>query len=392
MLRVGLTGGIGAGKSTVAQRLVTRGALLVDADVIAREVVEPGTAGFAAVVAEFGPDVVAAGGGLDRPALGRVVFADDDRRDALNAIVHPLVYARRTELVESAPSEAVVVEDVPLLVETGLASAYPLVVVVHAPAAERVGRLVSTRGMAAADAWARVRAQADDEMRRNAADVCIDNSGDVGATEAVVDALWTERLVPFERHLRAGERAPRAPQAILVDPDPTWAAQGRRLADRARAAAGDQALRVDHIGSTSVPGLPAKDVIDLQIVVADLDAAVIVADEVRAAGLVPMAGRWWDVGREGTEWDKAMACNADPARAVNCHIRPSSSPTWRDTLLLRDWLRVHRDGAMQYAALKTRLAAAPHDTIDDYAVAKTPWINATLDRAETWASATGWSA
>lgn len=391
MLRVGLTGGIGAGKSTVAQRLVTRGALLVDADVIAREVVEPGTAGFAAVVAEFGPDVVAADGGLDRPALGRVVFADDDRRNALNAIIHPLVYARRTELVAAAPADALVVEDVPLLVENGLTAGYQLVVVVHAPAAERVRRLAATRGMAEDDAWGRVRAQADDEARRAAADVWIDNAGDVADTEAVVDALWTQRLVPFERHLRVGERAPRAPQAILVDPDPTWAAQGRRLAERARAAAGDRALRVDHIGSTSVPGLRAKDVIDLQIVVADLDTAMIVADEVRAAGLVPMPGRWWDGGRDGTEWDKAMACNADPGRAVNCHIRPSSSPTWRDALLLRDWLRVHRDGAMQYAALKARLAAAPHETIDDYAVAKTPWINASLDRAEAWASATGWS-
>ncbi|WP_370439863.1 dephospho-CoA kinase [Kineococcus halophytocola] len=208
MLRVGLTGGIGAGKSTVSRLLVQLGAVLVDADVVAREVVAAGTPGLAAVVAEFGPAVVAPDGSLDRPALGRVVFGDAGRRAALNAIVHPLVAARRAELAAAAPADAVVVEDVPLLVETGAAPTYPLVVVVDAGAAERERRLVSDRGMDAPAARARIAAQADDEERRAAADVLLPNPRrDPGVPDplpGLVGRLWRERLVPFEEGTRTG--------------------------------------------------------------------------------------------------------------------------------------------------------------------------------------------
>lgn len=391
MLRVGLTGGIGAGKSTAARRLAERGAVLIDADVIAREVVEPGTPGLRAVVREFGASILAADGTLDRTRLGALVFADDERRGALNAIVHPLVYARRTELVEQAPPDAVVVEDVPLLVENGLGSAYHLVVVVAAPGAERVRRLGSDRGMSEDDAWARVRAQATDEARRAAADVWLDNTGDPSELVAAVDELWDGRLVPFEADLRAGRGAPRAPQPIVADPDPSWPAQAARVVARIHRAVGERAIRVDHIGSTSVPGLAAKDVIDIQVVVADLATAAATADEVAAAGLVRMPDRWWDVGRDGTEWDKAMACNADPGRAVNCHVRPESSPAWRDALLLRDWLRASPSEADDYAAVKRALTAERHASIDAYADAKTPWIAPALGRADQWAEETGWT-
>lgn len=390
MLRVGLTGGIGAGKSVVARRLAARGATVIDADLLAREVVEPGTPGLAAVVAEFGPGVLTPDGALDRPALGRVVFADDDRRQALNAIVHPLVGRRRGELVAAAGPDAVVVEDIPLLVENRYEAGFALVMVVHAPEEERLRRLVDDRDMTPADALARLRAQATDEQRRAAADVWIDNSGPLVDTEAAVDALWTERLVPFEANLRAGTRAPRPPHAVLADPDPTWAEQGRRLLERIRRTAGDRLVRADHHGSTSVPGLPAKDVIDVQLVVADLETAASVAAGLAEAGLVPLPDRWYDVDRDGVERDKSLACNADPGRAVNCHIRPVTSPTWRDALLLRDWLRAHPDAVAEYAALKRELAAQPHDTMDQYAARKTPWINAALARADTWAAHTNW--
>ncbi|MGH3998032.1 MAG: GrpB family protein, partial [Pseudonocardiaceae bacterium] len=173
-------------------------------------------------------------------------------------------------------------------------------------------------------------------------------------------------------------------------PDSSWPRQAQRVITRVNAAAGPRALRVDHIGSTSVPGLDAKDVLDIQVVVAGLDVAKQLADELVDVGLIRLGGHWWDNARDGHTWDKAYATNADPGRAVNCHIRPADSPTWRETLLLRDWLRAHPDGAREYAELKHRLAAQQWDSIDAYAAAKAPFISSALDRAERWALRTGW--
>ncbi|MBC2877169.1 MULTISPECIES: dephospho-CoA kinase [Streptomyces] len=190
MLKVGLTGGIGAGKSEVSRRLAAHGAVIVDSDRIAREVVEPGTAGLAAVVAEFGPEVLTPDGSLDRPRLGAVVFADAGRLAALNAIVHPLVRARSAELEAAAAPDAVVVHDVPLLVENGLAPLYDLVVVVDAREDTRLDRLVRLRGMAPEEARARMAAQATREQRLAAADIVIANDGPVAELEARVDEVW----------------------------------------------------------------------------------------------------------------------------------------------------------------------------------------------------------
>ncbi|MGY1637330.1 dephospho-CoA kinase [Geodermatophilus sp. SYSU D00742] len=195
---MGLTGGIGSGKSTVAGLLAARGARIVDADRIAREVVEPGTPGLAAVVEAFGPQVLTADGALDRPALASIVFADPAARATLDGIVHPLVRARAAELVAAAPPDAVVVQDVPLLVETGQAASYDLVVVVEAHPETRVRRLVQ-RGLAPEDARARIAAQATDEQRRAVADVVLDNSGTVEDLEAQVERFWAERVVPALR-------------------------------------------------------------------------------------------------------------------------------------------------------------------------------------------------
>ncbi|MFJ5043695.1 dephospho-CoA kinase [Streptomyces sp. NPDC098077] len=192
MLKVGLTGGIGAGKSEVSRLLVTYGAVLIDSDRIAREVVEPGTPGLAAVVEEFGPDVLTAEGALDRPALGALVFADAGRLAALNAIVHPLVGARAAARERAAPEDAVVVHDVPLLVENGLAPLYDLVVVVDASAETQLHRLVTLRGMTESDARARMAAQATREQRRAVADRIVDNDGPLEALEPQVRAVWEE--------------------------------------------------------------------------------------------------------------------------------------------------------------------------------------------------------
>jgi len=196
MLMVGLTGGIGAGKSAVAARLAELGAVVIDADQLARAVVAPGTEGLAEVVAAFGAGILAPDGALDRPALGRVVFDDPDARHRLEAIIHPRVRARTAELVAAAAPDAIVVNDVPLLVETGIAAGYDLVVVVLADEAVRVERLVRDRGMTAEQALARIRAQATDEQRRAVADVVLINEGSLDELRAQVDAAWHERLLP----------------------------------------------------------------------------------------------------------------------------------------------------------------------------------------------------
>jgi dephospho-CoA kinase len=188
-----LTGGIGSGKSTVSELLAARGAVIVDADRIAREVVEPGTPGLAAVVEAFGEQVLAADGSLDRPALAAVVFSDPAARARLDAIVHPLVRRRSAELVAAAPAGAVVVNDVPLLVETGQAASFDVVLVVEADPETRVARLVQ-RGLTEDDARARIASQATDEQRRAVADVVLDNSGTPEELAEQVDRFWAERV------------------------------------------------------------------------------------------------------------------------------------------------------------------------------------------------------
>ncbi|MFI8945880.1 dephospho-CoA kinase [Streptomyces sp. NPDC053750] len=192
MLKVGLTGGIGAGKSEVSRLLVECGAVLIDADRIAREVVEPGTSGLAEVVKVFGEDVLAADGSLDRPKLGSIVFADPRKLAALNAIVHPLVGARSRALEETAAEDAVVVHDVPLLTENGLAPLYDVVIVVDADPATQLDRLVRLRGMTEQDARARMAAQATREQRRAIADVVIDNDVPLDELRRRVTAVWAE--------------------------------------------------------------------------------------------------------------------------------------------------------------------------------------------------------
>ncbi len=194
MLRIGLTGGIGSGKSTAAARFAELGALVIDADTIAREVVEPGTPGLDRVVSRFGPAVLRPDGSLDRPALAGLVFDDAEALAALNAIVHPLVAARRAELMAAAGPDAVVVSDVPLLVETGMAGEFDAVVVVEAPLDQRLARLAA-RGLAESEARARIARQASDEQRRAVATVLLDNSGSRQQLARQVDAAW-QRLVP----------------------------------------------------------------------------------------------------------------------------------------------------------------------------------------------------
>lgn len=200
MLSVGLTGGIGSGKSTVARQLAELGAVVIDADEIARDVVAPGTPGLRAVVAEFGAAYLDDDGRLDRPALGRLVFADEAARHRLGAITHPLIAAESARRAREAPAGTVVVHDVPLVVENDLADRYDVVVVVGADDATRLDRLVRDRGMSPEDARARIAAQATDAERRAVADVWLDNSGTPEQLADAVRRLWFDRLLPAAAH------------------------------------------------------------------------------------------------------------------------------------------------------------------------------------------------
>ena len=189
-LRVGLTGGIGSGKSEVARLLAAHGAVVIDSDVLAREVVARGTEGLAEVVSVFGPRVLTPSGDLDRLALGRLVFADQAARVRLEAIVHPRVRLRAAELESAAAPDAVVVHDVPLLVETGQPDRFDEVVVVDVPEEVQVERMARLRGMAEEDARARIAAQASRTERLAAATVVVDNAGSLDELRSRVDEVW----------------------------------------------------------------------------------------------------------------------------------------------------------------------------------------------------------
>jgi dephospho-CoA kinase len=196
MLRVGLTGGIGSGKSEVSKRLAALGAVVLDADKAAREVVEPGTPGLARVAAAFGTAVLRPDGSLDRPKLAGIVFADDAARDRLNGIVHPLVHewmrAAEAAAVRDGGDGVVVVHDVPLLAEGGRAGQFDLVIVVDVPPDVQVERLAGVRGMTPDQARARMAAQASREQRLAVADVVIDNSGTLDDLDKRVAEVWAE--------------------------------------------------------------------------------------------------------------------------------------------------------------------------------------------------------
>lgn len=256
MLRIGLTGGIGAGKSALSSTFERCGAVIVDGDVIAREVVRPGTEGLAALVEAFGDDILLPDGSLDRPALAAKAFRDDQARQTLNGIVHPLVGKRRAEIIASVPEDSVVVEDIPLLVESGMAPLFPLVVIVYADVEVRLRRLVDQRGMAEDDARARIAAQASDEQRRAVADIWLDNSGTPEDLVQRAQQVWDRRIVPFAHNLSTRQIAPAPVQ--LAPPDPTWPDQAQRILNRLRTTCGHRALRVDHIGSTAVPDFPPR--------------------------------------------------------------------------------------------------------------------------------------
>jgi dephospho-CoA kinase len=405
MLRIGLTGGIGAGKSAVSAQFSQCGGIVVDGDVIAREVVEPGTEGLAALVDAFGDDILLPDGALNRPALAAKAFKEDATRNILNGIVHPLVGKRRAELIAAVPEDSVVVEDIPLLVESGMAPMFPLVVVVFADAEVRLTRLVQQRGMAEDDARARIAAQASDEQRRAVADVWLDNSGTPEELTEHAREVWNHRIVPFAANLSAGHVARRPVR--LVPADPAWPDQAARIVARLKTACGAKALRVDHVGSTAVPGLEAKDVIDIQVTVESLAAADELAGQLLPAGypridhitadiVKPIARSTvarYDHNDDPALWDKRIHGSADPGRPTNVHLRVEGWPDQQFALLFVDWLKTNPDVRDEYLSVKhdAERAASPDGAIERYLAVKEPWFFKAYRRAWEWADRSGWS-
>ncbi|WP_188116218.1 dephospho-CoA kinase [Salinispora cortesiana] len=325
MLMVGLTGGIGAGKSAVAARLAGLGAVIVDADRLSREVVAPGTEGLAEIVDTFGDRVLGPDGALDRAALGSLVFTDEPGRRALEAIIHPRVRTRTAELVAAAPPDAVVVNDVPLLVESGLAPTYHLVIVVQTALSIRLERLTRDRGMTPAEARRRIAAQADDAHRRAAADVLLTNDGTRDELHRAVDALWADRLLPYAVNLR-DRRVAQPPRPERVQADPSWPEQYARLAARIRRAVTPADLRIAHIGSTAVPEPDPVDVIEIQLTVPCLgDADGALAEQLADAGFPRLP----ETGRDTPRWPERVHGSADPARPVRLYVREAGWPGGR---------------------------------------------------------------
>ncbi|MBO3142927.1 dephospho-CoA kinase [Dermatophilus congolensis] len=395
MVSIGLTGGIGSGKSTVATALRARGAVVVDADAIVRDLLGPGGGAVRAVVDRFGDEVVGEDGAIDRAALAATVFQNAEARNDLEAIVHPLVAVRTTEIVAAAPEDSIIVHDVPLLVEKHMGRQYHLVLVVHAPAEERARRLVEKRGMSHADAMARMSHQADDDARRAAADVWLDNSGTEEELLAQVEKVWEERIIPFRDNLIAGRIYRPENSSVLVEYDEQWPAQAARIIDRLSAALGDKAPEFEHVGSTAVPGMEGKNAIDIQVGVRDLREA----DDPEFVRILTDLGyprveeyrldHPTDDLPDPSLWIKRFHGSSDPGQVVHLHVREIGSAGWQYALLFRDWLRGDPGAAEEYVEVKATVDAQS-SSVEEYRRSKAPWFNEVWPRIQAWARKEGW--
>lgn len=309
MLILGLTGGIGAGKSTVSAELARLGAEVIDADAIAREVVEPGSPGLDLLAAEFGEDVVGEDGALDRAVLAERAFSSQERTAALNAITHPLIGERTAERFAGAADDAVVVHDIPLLVEGGMAPGYHLVLVVDTPEDVRLRRLVELRGLEETDARSRIERQATDAQRHEVADVLLDNSGDEAALVESVRAAWDRRIVRMASNLEHARAV--FPEDVVVAPRPEWAAQGRRAVARLRHVLGGSVSAVEHVGPTA-EGLSSVDVLTIDVLPAEGVGAATVVTTLERAGYV----------RDAAE-DGPLLRWVDPERPLEIRVAPA---------------------------------------------------------------------
>jgi dephospho-CoA kinase len=280
--------------------------------------------------------------------------------------------------------DTVVVEDIPLLVETGMAPTFPLVVVVTADIETRIERLIK-RGMDEADARARIKAQAPEEQRRAIADVLLDNSASQGELVEKARDLWYNRVLPLAHNIRT-RRCAQYDYKVLPY-DSTWPEQAQRIIKRIQTACGAKALRVDHIGSTAVPGMDGKDVIDIQVTVPSLDIADELVDPLTNVGYPRVEGVVTDMPHAGDPvvWSKRFHAAADPGRPTNVHVRVDGWPNQQSALLFPEWLKAVPDARDEYVAVKRTASASP-----DCVQAKERWFSDAYHRAWEWADVTGW--
>lgn len=317
MLLIGLTGGIGAGKSTVARVLEQAGAAIVDADAIAREVVAPGAPALQELVTAFGPDILTPEGALDRPGLAAVAFADRASTQRLNAIMHPAIAELTAERFRAHTDRELVVHDVPLLVENGMSARYHLALLVDVPAEVRLERLIDSRGMDRADAERRIAAQASDAQRHRACDVVIDNAGEQAATAAAVERLVHERLLPFSRNLAAGLPASREQAATDGAPEGprerAWAAE--RLTARIRHACAEAGVEIDSVERTDDA---AAGAIALTAVPGAGESEERFGAALGAAGFPPVPAGAADT--PGQQSARSLHRSADPGRPADVEL------------------------------------------------------------------------
>jgi dephospho-CoA kinase len=389
MLLVAVTGGIGSGKSTLAGMLRDRGGVLVDADALAREVVEPGRPALAEIVAHFGPRVLTADATLDRAALAEIVFSDASALAILESITHPPIRALFEQRVAALPADAIVIHEVPLLAEKALGDQYHLVVGVTVTDEVRAARLAG-RGMDQVAMARRLAHQVNDIDRARHCDLLIANDGGLGALADAADRLWSGRLVAFAANMEAGVPAARGAEVRLVPSQPDWHITAERLMARLRRVLGAD-VSITHVGSTAVPGLPAKEIIDLQVTVVDLEA--VDPAPYRGAGYAMHPSIDSDTPRPSDPdpgaWRKRFFRSCDPGCAVNIHVRQAGSPGERFARLFPAWLTADPVAREEYATLKEGLAAQGM-TMGEYADAKEPWLSAHEARMLAWAEGAGW--
>lgn len=383
MLIVGLTGGIGSGKSAVASIFRHLGASIIDADLIAHEVLAPGGAGTQRVVERFGSQILKEGA-IDRAALATIVFSDASALADLESITHPLIRERFEVLVSQLPDDAIVIHDVPLLAEKDLECEYHLVIGVTSKIEVRRERL-ALRGMSSAEMDLRMNSQLTDDERSRHCDVIIDNNSSLEDLSCQVSDLWEERLRPFEENLRLVRPAVRSSALELNESREEWPLVAQRLLNRLRKHV--SASGFEHVGSTAVPGLRAKAVIDLQVSVDDLSR--VDSQGFLRAGFVPHPTIDRDSPRPSApdiSWPKKFFVSADPMRPVNLHVRQLGSDGEQFARLFRNWLRAVPEARAEYQALKESLAAKGLSTAE-YANAKEPWFDLIEERMRRWAQA-----
>ena len=294
----------------MSAELARLGAEVIDADKIAREVVAPGTPGLDMLAAEFGEEIIGSDGALDRAALAERAFVSQERTAALNSITHPLIGERTVERFAQAPQDAIVVHDVPLLIEGGMEPGYNLVMVVDTPEDIRLRRLVELRGLAESDARSRISAQASDEQRHASADVLFDNSGSEETLLGQVRDVWDRRLVVMANNLE--HHHPVFPGETVVDFRPEWADEARREIARLQHRIGDLNKQITHVGATTGDG-PAVDLIEIDIEPVGADEAETIRARLVEAGYIADDG-----GESVLRW-------VDPARPLALRIRTSDS-------------------------------------------------------------------